>query len=520
MSYLSLSRTVTNNKQITNKLNKTMWNVLKKSSNKANVETLQSMGFTHSEATHALEAFNNNLEEATNYLLSSQRSNNNNNSASSPSTMMPTSNGAGIMTEAATSSHHVNETEDEQLQRIMAESIQFEENRKAVVAATSSASSEKNRSKKKQTKASSSSSASPSSNVSAASLKAGQAAAARAEMANRRFGANGKIIAKKEERHISSTLKHNIANVEKYRPKETSTSGTNNNTDHSAYSDIKIDTSTLKDHPNVTMPTQMKDKSKEEQIMRCAKRLAPHPHAVDTLLRAFRFIRQNPDNEKYRKIDRSTTGYQNALEGKPGALDLIKAMHFIQRPNSTDLVLHRSQVDVALLYLGESALEEVRKTEEYISRKNMMIFEKELRQIQNGENTKEEEEILKRAAFVSKLPSEPSSGAGALMQVTLGNDTIMRRFDGDDILRDVINFIGGHGSLIPEKIVSREWCLVDLNRYPIAPIDTESDMTKTLQYIGCWPSGRLALKPSPQEWREKREIGEKAGSSRGLGAQL
>ena len=53
--------------------------------------------------------------------------------------------------------------------------------------------------------------------------------------------------------------------MEKYRPKETSTSGTNSNTDHSAYSDIKIDTSTLKDHPNVTMPTQMKDKSKEDQ---------------------------------------------------------------------------------------------------------------------------------------------------------------------------------------------------------------------------------------------------------------
>ena len=158
-------------------------------------------------------------------------------------------------------------------------------------------------------------------------------------------------------------------------------------------------------------------------------------------------------------------------------MDLITAMNFVPRSNNAmELVLHRDRVDVALLYLGESALEEIRKSDEYISSKNRMTFEKELRKIQNGENVKEEEEILHRAEFVKKLPSEPSSGAGALMQITLGNDnTIMRRFDGDDVLKDVINFIGCHGSAIPKKILSREWCLVDLNRYPVVPIDTEFD---------------------------------------------
>lgn len=263
----------------------------------------------------------------------------------------------------------------------------------------------------------------------------------------------------------------------------------------------------------------MKDKSKEEQILRSANRLAQHPLAVDTLLRAFSFIMKSPEIDKYRKIDKSTVGFQKALEGKPGAMDLIHAMNFVSRPNSTNLVLERSNVDAALLYLGISALEEVRKSDEYISSKISIAFEKELRMIQNGGNGSEgDEEILKRAECVSKLPSEPGSGAGALIQVSLGDEKIMRRFDGDDILLDVINFIGGHGSIIPQKISSREWCLVDLNQYPVVPIDTASCMNKTLQFIGCWPSGKLTLQPSTTEWRESKETLEKAGVSRGLGA--
>mmetsp|Transcript_6007 Transcript_6007/g.9023 ORF Transcript_6007/g.9023 Transcript_6007/m.9023 type:complete len:291 (+) Transcript_6007:1-873(+) len=285
------------------------------------------------------------------------------------------------------------------------------------------------------------------------------------------------------------------------------------------------------------MPTQMKDKSKEEQILRCTKRIAPHPLAVDTLLRAFMFIRQNPNEEKYRKIDRTTAGFQSALEGKPGVMDLLSAMNFIRsngdsgnysnisNNNQRYIILERARVDMALLYLGISALEEVRKSEEYLAAKQSIQFEKELNRIKNGEGsdsaTSEEDEILKRAEYISKLPTEPSGGAGALMQISLGaNHKIMRKFDGDDILLDVIHFIGGHGSAIPEKILSREWCLVDLNQYPSVVLDTELFRNKTLQFIGCWPSGKLSLQPSSSEWREGKEIGERVdvGGSRGLGA--
>merc|ERR1712137_855006 len=95
---------------------------------------------------------------------------------------------------------------------------------------------------------------------------------------------------------------------------------------------------------------------------------------------------------------------------------------------------------------------------------------------------------------------------------------IKRRFDGDDTLQDVINWLGGHGSAIPNKLLSREWCLVDKNRYPVSPIDCEVNKDKTLQYIGCWPSGKLEVRASPVSWLDGSDDEMDMGSSRGLGA--
>ena len=118
---------------------------------------------------------------------------------------------------------------------------------------------------------------------------------------------------------------------------------------------------------------------------------------------------------------------------------------------------------------------------------------------------------------MAKVVSEPAGGSGALIQLTLGEDVVRRRFDGDDVLRDVVNWIGGHGSDIPDKLASRDWCLVDINRYPPTPIDTQKNADRTLQYIGCWPSGRLEVQPSSEEWK-KGSNPDLKGSSRGLGS--
>eukprot|EP00566_Odontella_aurita_P012237 CAMPEP_0113548814 /NCGR_PEP_ID=MMETSP0015_2-20120614/13093_1 /TAXON_ID=2838 /ORGANISM="Odontella" /LENGTH=491 /DNA_ID=CAMNT_0000449467 /DNA_START=158 /DNA_END=1633 /DNA_ORIENTATION=+ /assembly_acc=CAM_ASM_000160 len=270
-------------------------------------------------------------------------------------------------------------------------------------------------------------------------------------------------------------------------------------------------------HPNVKVPGQMKDKTKEEQILRCADRLSPHPAAVDTLYRALTAVRDDPANDRYRKVDKTTAGYVNTLKDRPGAEDMLLAMSFKKR-GANELVLERSMVDPALLYLGITALEKAKATEEYKDEKLKAAFAKEIKNIQLSANDSEAEAV-RRAEFMAKCPSEPKGGQGALVQLTIADQTVRRRFDGDDIFRDVLNWIGGHGSAIPNKIASREWCLVDLNRYPVVPIDTEKNIDKTLQFIGCWPSGKLEIRPSTDEWKQLKDTGgEVMGSSRGLGS--
>jgi len=267
----------------------------------------------------------------------------------------------------------------------------------------------------------------------------------------------------------------------------------------------------------------MKDKTKEEQILRCTKRLSPHPLAVDTLIRSLNAIRTNPSDSKYRKIDKNNPGYKRALHDVPGAHDLLLAVNF--RPGRNDkneLIMHAAEVDYALLYLATSALEKVKDSSvEYRDAKRLRQFDEEVRRIQAGSDVSGEEAI-KRAGFIAKCPTEPLQGAGALLQLSIGNDIkLQRRFDGDDVLQDVIHWIaGGCGSIIPDKLSSREWCLVDLNRYPIVPIDIKANKDRTLQFIGCWPSGMLAVRPSNDDWREEQIVagGDKMGSSRGLGA--
>merc|ERR1712176_241989 len=132
------------------------------------------------------------------------------------------------------------------------------------------------------------------------------------------------------------------------------------------------------------------------------------------------------------------------------------------------------------------------------------------------------EEAIKRADFIKKCPSEPIDGRGALIQVVITDDwQIRRRFDGDDTLGDVLNWIGGNGSAIYDRIlVSQQWILVDLNRYPLTPIDCKLHLNHTLQYIGCWPSGRLEIMPPQEDDKDKSGKKTNIGATSGLASGI
>ena len=293
-------------------------------------------------------------------------------------------------------------------------------------------------------------------------------------------------------------------------------------------------------HPNVKVPKKLSAKTKEEQIMRCAHRVKPHVMAVDTLLRVLTSVRDSPENPKFRIIDRSNGNYVKFVRDAPGAEDLLLAMNYRRIECNNELRLERQLVDEALLYLGISALEQMRLSEEYLEGKKQRAFHAEMRRVakQSGSEMQSvgmtEGETAARLAFLRECPKEPPEGRGARVEVILGDEAeripggkASRRFDGDDTLEDVLRWMGGcYGTELLDKIrggASREWCLCDLNHSPLLPLDAERHRGKTLQHLGLFPSGKLGVRPSDDAWRDRQEGATTDefgahGSARGLGA--
>mmetsp|Transcript_24663 Transcript_24663/g.58544 ORF Transcript_24663/g.58544 Transcript_24663/m.58544 type:complete len:468 (-) Transcript_24663:429-1832(-) len=274
-------------------------------------------------------------------------------------------------------------------------------------------------------------------------------------------------------------------------------------------------------HPQVQVPKRLSQHDKEDVILRLSARLAPSPNAVDTLLRSLKTIQSDPSNQKYQVVDTTTPGFQRSLTAT-GVLDFFKAMNFHPDP-SNPKILRLAFLDAATFYLGISALEQVQLTSKtYAYNKTMLQFDNEISN-QLGLADLDTNEAIKRSTYMSKCPSEPLSAGGSQVTVELGSTTkISRKFDGDDTLGDVINWLGGHASIIPGKLLmpsSNEgggWYLIDRNHAHEHPYNVLELTDKTLQYVGCWPSGRLAVVPMLKN--EGDDVALRIPSSRGLAA--
>lgn len=261
-------------------------------------------------------------------------------------------------------------------------------------------------------------------------------------------------------------------------------------------------------HPDVKLIPKLQDKSTEEQILRTVDRMKNHPAAVDTLYRALTMIYNHPeDHTKYRRIDTSTPGYQRSVANAPGTADFLRAMKFHNEHyhnNSPILVLSEPMYDPALIYLGLSALEQIKLTSEYISAKKQLVFMKDVTALletttTNNKPAASPEKVQHQNHYLSLCPKEPSEGRGALLQIHITDSyTIRRRFDSDDTITDVLHWIAGTvGTTIYQRIIENIYCLIDVNHTHRIPIDVSGPARHyTLQYIGCWPSGRLQLQPA------------------------
>mmetsp|Transcript_22537 Transcript_22537/g.55852 ORF Transcript_22537/g.55852 Transcript_22537/m.55852 type:complete len:398 (+) Transcript_22537:98-1291(+) len=264
-------------------------------------------------------------------------------------------------------------------------------------------------------------------------------------------------------------------------------------------------------HPKVQMPKRLSQHDQEDVILRCANRVAPHSLSVDTLLRSLKTIQGNPSNRKYHTVDTSSAGFQRSLKA-PGVLDFLKAVNFHpEYQNNKKLTM--SHYDAAAFYLGISALEQIQNTNnEYTKDKALRIFQSELT---TALKESSEQELKARNQFLSLLPTEPKKG-GSQITIEYGvilnhaNNTevtkILRNFDHDDTLGDVLNWLGGQSSVLKQKLESGDWKLVDRNRqgkestYGFHELDLQDLQHRSLQYAGCWPSGRLAVVPKLELW--------------------
>ena len=88
-------------------------------------------------------------------------------------------------------------------------------------------------------------------------------------------------------------------------------------------------------HPDVKLIPKLSDKSVEERILRTADRMKSFPAAVDTLHKALTAVQNDPDSDKFRRIDTTSAGYQRSVAPATGAADFLATMGFQQQHTST-----------------------------------------------------------------------------------------------------------------------------------------------------------------------------------------
>lgn len=260
-------------------------------------------------------------------------------------------------------------------------------------------------------------------------------------------------------------------------------------------------------------------RSREEQIERFASRLSSFPIAVDTILIGMKEIKNDPFNEKFRTLDKTTKGYRDTLAQVVAAEELLRAVGFESRTDqrrsgSIDQKMVLRIVDLTLVEKVIEILESIRRTRSYATEKKRLRFERSVREILKGGYLSQKEKDA-RLSYSEKVPSNPDENDNvAMIHVRVLPDlTLKRRFHTDDQMRDVLSWLGSIASDIPTKLGEGEWCLVNRIMSDPAPIPCDrSGLNKTLQRIGMWPIGSLELRQN-----DKHRTTERPFAPRSLG---
>jgi hypothetical protein len=256
----------------------------------------------------------------------------------------------------------------------------------------------------------------------------------------------------------------------------------------------------------------MGERSAEQQLKRTARRLAPNHRAVDTLLRAVGQLIKDPSNPRYRKLKLGNRVFAETIGASPGGVDFLLAIGFRRVGGGDTLQLTDVSYDPVLCVQGLSALEMATQLPEYLRSREAGDFQRAVNAA-TADTSGDPAEAVAKSQYRDMVPREPDLGESGCARINVklgdpasGGSLVERRFAADDVLRDVICFLGSHASLIPEKLESGAWELCDTTTFPPTPLDVAGDgdaVRRTLQSLGLWPSATLAVQlPSQRHARE------------------
>lgn len=310
---------------------------------------------------------------------------------------------------------------------------------------------------------------------------------------NRRVGANGGLTAEQAlQKAIQESMK-NSTTTTSTTPRSPSTtpspppssqplSTTHLKKDNNNFTATTITTTTTKNSFEKLAP---------KGLTKLSKVLAPHPVAMDTIIKIIRTILTHPNNPKYRQMKWENKLFSKTVKSAPGAIDFLKKIGFEETKNA--LIL--KNVNEGLLLVAMQMLERRRSSSDYKSKVGEIEFDTVVQALLG--RTPDNRELEKRKVYENQLPTLPEEKVGTqtLVRIVLGSHTVERRFRTDNTLNAAVNFLGSLNSLVPTKIDNGEWVLVNTTTFPEREIDLETDRLKTFYALEMWPSAWLTVRP-------------------------
>lgn len=282
---------------------------------------------------------------------------------------------------------------------------------------------------------------------------------------------------KRQQRVISAASRKAgaaaLARHEKPRPKAKSKSPIRNTT-----TPVRDSATTTRSN-NIQLVPKLTDKTIEQQLLRTAQRLQTHPAAVDVLHQSLSALRRDPHNPRYLTIDTTSKRFQRDVHNATGAADFLRAVGYYQ--DGPRWRMSQAVVDPARIYVAVGALEQAQQSETYQQARSEQQVERDIAA----------QLALASSTTPQKLPPEPPVGGTRITVKLTPETTLERRFDGDDTVANLVDWLSQSVPNVREKFAQGEWCLLDVNCNAAVSVAD----TMTLQAAGLWPSGRLAIRP-------------------------